>query len=102
MEPQAVAAVSHALCVDEVAIMKSLEGRKNSSLRTATMPYFSGGSGFRHLNDRGMDVVTWFTIVAVVVVYVVMAVALYRWSVDAPIFEHDSGAAVEQALPWPQ
>jgi hypothetical protein len=29
-------------------------------------------------------------------------VALYRWSVNAPIFEPDSGAAAEQALPWPQ
>jgi len=82
--------------------MKSLEGGKISSLRTATMPYFPSGSGFHHPNRRGMDLVTWFAIVAVVVVYVVMAVALYRWSVNAPIFEPDSGAAAEQALPLPQ
>jgi hypothetical protein len=66
------------------------------------MPYFSGGSGFHHPRKRNSDVVTCFAIIAIVVVYAVMAVALYRWSVYAPIFQRDRGAVAEHAFPWPE
>jgi len=82
--------------------MKSIQARKNPSLRTIASPYSSDGLGFHQLRERGIDAVTWFAIVAIVVVYAVMAVALYRWSVYAPVFQPDSEAAAEQAFPWPQ
>lgn len=82
--------------------MKSIQGGKSPFLRTARIPYVAGRSGFDQLRERAMDVVTWCALVATVVaLYAVMAVALYRWSAHAPIFQPDSGATTEEALPWP-
>jgi hypothetical protein len=85
-----------------VTLKKSTQGKKNPPLGAATMPYFSAGSGFHHLRERNSDVVTCFAIIAIIPVYAVMAVALFRWSVYAPIFQRDSGAVAEQAFPWRQ
>ena len=85
-----------------VALMKSIQGEKRLFLRTATIPHIAGRPGFDHLRERAMDVVEWFALVTVVVaLYAIMSVALYRWSVDAPIFQPDSGAAAEQPFSWP-
>jgi hypothetical protein len=85
-----------------VALMKSIQAKRNASMGTATIPYMSRGSGSRHLRERDTDVSTLIVVVAMVVIYAVMAVALYRWSAYAPVFQPDGGAAAQQAIPWPQ
>jgi len=82
--------------------MKTIQGEMCPWPRTATIPHSAGRSGFESRRERAMDVVTWCALVATVVaLYAVMAVALYRWSAHAPIFQPDSRATTEEALPWP-
>jgi hypothetical protein len=85
-----------------VTYMKSMQGGRSPYLRTVAISHSAGGSAFDDLRERAIDAVTWFALVAMVVtLYAVMLVALYRWSVYAPIFPPESGAAAEEAIPWP-
>ena len=83
--------------------MKSILGEKSAFLRTATISHIAGRSHFDDLKERAMIAVAWsLGIAAVVALYAFMSVALYRWSVDSPIFPPDlgPGAARQEATPW--
>jgi hypothetical protein len=64
--------------------------------------HFAGHSYFDDLKKRTINAMEWFGGFAIVVVlYAIMLIALYRWSVYSPIFPPQDGAAAEEALPWP-
>lgn len=71
----------------------------------ATSSVLARFRGFDDLKERAMtDVVVSAGFAAIVLLYVVMFVALYRWSRYAPIFPSDAaaGQAMEEAMPWSQ
>ena len=82
--------------------MRIIQGEMCPWPRTAAMPRIVYHPGFSHPSERAIDVAIWLGLVAIVAaLYGVMFVALYHWSVTAPIFQPDSGAAVTQQFHWP-
>ena len=80
--------------------MKTIPGEMCHWPRTATTPRSVYDPGFNHSSDHAIDVAILLGLIAVVVaLYSAMFVALYHWSVNAPIFQSDSGAAVTQQFP---
>jgi hypothetical protein len=85
------------------ANIKTMQGEMCPWPRTAAMPHIAYHPGFNHLSERAVDVVTWLALVLMVVsLYAVIFVAIYRWSVYAPIFQPDNGVTAEEPFPWPQ
>jgi hypothetical protein len=83
--------------------MKTIKREMCPWPRTATIPHSAGRSGFECRRERAIDVATWFGLVAMIVaLYGVIFIALYHWSVNAPIFQPDRGAALTQQFPWPE
>ena len=83
--------------------MKSIQGA-NSPFPRTTITHIAGSSRFDELKERAETAAAWsVSVAAVVALYAVMLVALYRWSVYAPIFPPDPGAAtIEEPIPWPE
>lgn len=82
--------------------MKTIQGEMCPWPRTAAKPRTVYQPGFNHLRERAIDVAMWLGLVAfVAALYGVMFVALYHWSVNAPIFQPDSGVPATQQFPWP-
>lgn len=84
--------------------MKSIHGGKRCLLRTTTISdVLARFRGFGDLKERAMtDVVLSAGFAAIFVLYVLMFVALYRWSRHAPIFPPDgaAGPPIGEAAPW--
>jgi hypothetical protein len=83
--------------------MKTINDRKSHLLATAGALHESGR--YDDLKERlETDVVLSAAWVAIIALYVVMAVALYRWDRYAPVFPPDGGAGVPiaQSMIWSQ
>jgi len=90
--------------------MKSIYGGKSPLLHTTTMAHVSGHtttmahvSGhhrcFDDLKERALDAVTLLAVVAAIVALnLVMVVAVYHWSRNAPIFRPHAGPPIVE--PW--
>jgi hypothetical protein len=83
--------------------MKSINDGKTKNIGMSSV--LARFRGFDDLKERAVtDVVLSAGFAAIVLLYVVMFVALYRWSRYAPIFLPDAaaGPAIEEAMPWSQ
>jgi hypothetical protein len=83
--------------------MKSINDGKTKNIEMSSV--LARFRGFDDLKERAVtDVVLSAGFAAIVLLYVVMFVALYRWSRYAPIFLPDAaaGPAIEEAMPWSQ
>jgi hypothetical protein len=86
--------------------MKSIHAGKSDLLRSATISrVLARFGGSDDLKERAMtDVVLSAGFAVIFVLYLLMFVALYRWSRNAPVFPPDRAATppIGEAIPWSQ